>query len=222
MGFLSNSTGGAGFGPGGSAGFGGSSGFGGGRPSKAFFVAGAGIIAALYVGLSFISGILGLSSGLVQLRLSEALYVLALFTPAALPGLTIGCLLFNWISGCVVLDIVFGTLATLIGAVGTFLVGAAMRKRSAGGGTDAGVGGGTDVGVGGAKSKKFHFGAWLALALIPPILANTFALPLIFIYGYGMEGTYLFFAAFIFVGELLSCGVLGFLLGMAMKKRSLV
>ncbi|MBE6603719.1 MAG: QueT transporter family protein [Ruminococcaceae bacterium] len=80
----------------------------------------AGVIAGLYVALTWISALLGLSGmGAIQLRLSEALCVLPYFTAAAVPGVTVGCLLANLLTGAALPDIIFGTLATLIGAVGT-------------------------------------------------------------------------------------------------------
>ena len=78
----------------------------------------AAIIAALYVALSLVSGALGLASGAIQVRISEALCVLPFFTSAAIPGVTIGCLIFNIISSGNILDIIFGTLASLIGVIG--------------------------------------------------------------------------------------------------------
>lgn len=87
--------------------------------TKAGYLTSAGIIAALYVVLTMISTMMGLSSGAVQVRLSEALCVLPCFTSAAVPGLFVGCLISNLLSGCVIWDVVFGSLATLIGAVGT-------------------------------------------------------------------------------------------------------
>lgn len=80
------------------------------------------IIAALYVLFTYISSIIGLSSGAIQLRLSEALCLLACFTPAAIPGLYLGCLLSNILTNAIFSDIIFGSLATLIGAVGTWLL----------------------------------------------------------------------------------------------------
>lgn len=82
-------------------------------------------IAALYVVLTLISAVFGLSSGAIQLRISEALCVLVAFTPAAIPGLTIGCLISNLIASANILDIVFGTLATFLGALGGYY----LRKR---------------------------------------------------------------------------------------------
>lgn len=84
------------------------------------FVTQAALIAALYVVLTEISAILGLSSGVVQLRFSEALTVLPIFTPAAIPGLFAGCIISNILAGGIVWDVIFGSLATLIGAVGTY------------------------------------------------------------------------------------------------------
>lgn len=84
------------------------------------------LIAALYVVLTMLVHLFGLDSGAVQLRLSEALTVLPFFTSAAVPGLTVGCLLANLFVGGAPWDIVFGTLATLLGALGT----RALRRAS--------------------------------------------------------------------------------------------
>lgn len=81
------------------------------------FLTQAAAIAALYVVLTFIASAFGLSSGVIQVRFSEALTVLPYFTPAAVPGLFIGCLLANLLTGAALPDIIFGSLATLIGAV---------------------------------------------------------------------------------------------------------
>ena len=90
------------------------------------FITHSSIIAALYVILTGLSAVLHLASGPIQIRLSEALTILPVFTPAAIPGLFIGCILANFLTGSLVWDIVFGSLATLIGAVGTFF----LRKKS--------------------------------------------------------------------------------------------
>ena len=90
--------------------------------AKVRYLCYAAIIAALYVALTLISGALGLASGAIQVRISEALCVLPFFTPAAIPGVTIGCFIYNLIFVGNPLDIIFGTLATLIGAVGTYLL----------------------------------------------------------------------------------------------------
>lgn len=81
------------------------------------FTVTAGIIAALYALLTYLSAALGLAYGPIQFRLSEGLCVLAAATPAAIPGLVVGCLVANLGSPFGVVDIIFGTLATLIAAV---------------------------------------------------------------------------------------------------------
>lgn len=83
------------------------------------------LIAALYIALTYLSAALGLASGPVQVRFSEALTILPFFTPSAIGGLFVGCLLSNLLTGCALYDILFGSLATVIGAVGTYL----LRKR---------------------------------------------------------------------------------------------
>ena len=79
----------------------------------------AAVIASLYVSLTYFANALGLSSGIIQVRFSEALTVLPLYPPAAVPGLFIGCIISNLITGCALWDIVFGSIATLLGALGT-------------------------------------------------------------------------------------------------------
>ena len=94
--------------------------------SKALFITQAAAIAAIYTLLTCFAGAIGLANGSIQLRFSEILTVLPFFTPAAIPGLFIGCVLSNILTGCVIWDIVFGSLATLLGAIGTYL----LRKKS--------------------------------------------------------------------------------------------
>lgn len=77
----------------------------------------AAMIAALYVVLTYIASAMGLASSAIQVRFSEALTILPYFTPAAIPGLFIGCLLSNILTGCAVPDIIFGSIATLIAAL---------------------------------------------------------------------------------------------------------
>ena len=87
---------------------------------KTFFIALAGVIAALYTVLTIIAAGFSLASGAIQVRFSEALTILPFFTPAAVPGLTLGCLISNLVTGCALPDIIFGTLATFIGAFGSY------------------------------------------------------------------------------------------------------
>ena len=93
--------------------------------SKTLKITVGGVIAALYVVLTYLANLLGLASGAIQIRLSEALTILPVFTGAAVPGLAVGCVLANLLTGCAAWDVVFGSLATLIGAVGTRL----LRKK---------------------------------------------------------------------------------------------
>ena len=84
------------------------------------FVAQAAMIAAIYVVLTLVGA--SFAYGPVQVRLSEALTILPAFTPAAIPGVFLGCLLSNILGGCILPDIIFGSLATLIGAVFTWML----------------------------------------------------------------------------------------------------
>lgn len=143
------------------------------------------VIAALYVSLTLISNAFGLASGVIQVRLSEALTILPIFTPAAIPGLFLGCILANIITGSVVLDVIFGSIATLIGAVFTYYL------------------------------RRFRI-----LPLIPPILSNTIIIPFILAYVYKFEDSIGYFMITVGMGEIISCGILGFLLGEALKKRT--
>ncbi len=149
-----------------------------------FLVQSAGV-AAIYVTLTFVSSPAGLSSGAIQLRLSEVLCVLPIFTPAAIPGLFVGCFLANTLTGGIFIDILFGSLATLIGAVFT------------------------------RRLRQFR-----VLSLIPPILSNTLILPFVLKLAYNFEGSILFFMTTIGVGEILSCGVLGYILRTILDKYS--
>lgn len=91
---------------------------------KSAFMTHAAMIAAIYVVLTYIFA--PFSFGDVQVRIAESLTILPVFTPAAIPGLFIGCLIGNILGGAILPDIIFGSLATLIGAVFTYL----LRKKS--------------------------------------------------------------------------------------------
>lgn len=81
------------------------------------------MIAAIYVVITM--SFAAISFGPVQFRISEALCILPFFTPAAIPGLFIGCFLSNFLYGAAALDVIFGSIATLIGAVGSY----ALRRN---------------------------------------------------------------------------------------------
>ncbi len=96
------------------------------KNQKVLFIVQAAMIAAIYVVLTFFANALGLASGAIQVRLSESLTILPYFIPAAIPGLFIGCLLSNLLTGAILIDIVFGSLTTLVAAFGTY----ALRKHN--------------------------------------------------------------------------------------------
>ena len=84
----------------------------------------AAVVGALYAALTLV--LAPISYGSIQCRISEALTLLTILTPAAIPGLFVGCILANILGGCSVWDIVFGSLATLLAACGTY----ALRKKT--------------------------------------------------------------------------------------------
>ena len=138
-------------------------------------IAHSGLIAAVYVVLTFLFA--PISFGSVQVRVAEALTILPLFTPAAVPGLFVGCLLGNILGGAILPDIIFGSLATLIGAV----LGYMLRKNR-----------------------------WLVP--VPAVIANTVIVPLVLLYGYGVNLPLPVIALIVLIGEVLGCVVLGELL----------
>lgn len=163
------------------------------KNKKALYLTQAAMIAALYVVLTMIANAFGLASGNIQVRFSEALTVLPFLTPAAVPGLFIGCLAANLMTGAMLPDIIFGSLATLIGALGTWLLGNAARKHS-------------------AKASLF---SWLSP--LPPIIANGLIIPPVLKYAYGIIPMW-FSAVTVTIGEIISCGIFGLILLFALKK----
>lgn len=141
---------------------------------KTTFLVRSAAVAAMYVALTYLSFAFGLANQAVQLRLSEALCLLPCFMPEAVPGLFVGCLLSNLLTGCALWDIVFGSLATLLAAILTRAL----------------------------KNHRF-------LGCLPPIVVNALVIPPILYFVYGAEGTYLYFTFTVFMGQLLSCGILG-------------
>lgn len=92
------------------------------RRRYARFLTQGAVVAAAYVVLTWVSSFCGLAGGAIQFRLSEALCVLPAMLPAAIPGLFIGCLLSNLLTGAILLDVLCGAFATLLGAVGAYLL----------------------------------------------------------------------------------------------------
>ena len=92
--------------------------------AKTIYLCQGAIIAASYVVLTYVTHMFGLDAGVIQLRVSEMLCILPMFTSAAIPGLYLGCLLANLLTGAVWLDVLIGPIATLVGALGTY----ALRK----------------------------------------------------------------------------------------------
>lgn len=148
----------------------------------------AAMIAALYIVLTWVSATLGLDSKTPQCRLSEALAVLPLFMPAAVPGLAVGCFISNVLFSPVPADWIFGTLATLLGALLCRLIGRVWQTYSV---------------------------SNVLVATLPNAIANTVIVPFVLQYAYGVEeGFWLLFAG-VGAGEVLSGVVLGTLLALS-------
>lgn len=146
------------------------------------------LIAALYVILTELATLVGLSSGVIQFRISEALCILPIFLPEAIPGLFIGCLISNMlVPGVVIWDIIFGSLATLIGAVGARMLRTLPEKYK-----------------------------WVAT--LPTILANMIIVPFVLIYAYGAPDSYLYLAITVGAGEIVCAGIGGSALYCLLKK----
>lgn len=91
------------------------------KSKKVMFVTQAAMIAAIYVVLGVVFAPFGTKA--IQVRIAEALTILPVFSGAAVPGVFVGCLLSNILSGGILPDVIFGSLATLIGALGTRKLG---------------------------------------------------------------------------------------------------
>jgi len=146
------------------------------------------LIAALYVVITELATLAGMSSGFIQFRISEALCILPIFMPAAVPGLFVGCFISNLLVPQVAIwDIIFGSLATLIGAIG------AERLKD--------------------LPEKMKW-----LATLPTIIANMIIVPLVLIFAYGETHAYLFLMATVGIGEIVCAGIGGSSLYYLMKK----
>lgn len=156
------------------------------------FLAQAGLIAALYVVLTALANTLGLANYPIQLRFSEALCILPVFTPAAIPGLFVGCLIANLTGGCLWQDVLFGSLATLIGAVGTYMIGKWLQNRPR---------------------------LCCVLAGLPAVIANTLIIPPVLKIVYSLPDSVWYFYLTVCAGEIASVCVLGGILYAALYKR---
>lgn len=143
------------------------------------------IIAAIYAVLTIATW--QFSSLAIQCRVSESLCVLYTMLPEAVPGIFVGCLISNMFSGTIV-DIVFGSFATLLAGIITRKMGQKMGKRC----------------------------KWLVP--LPTVLVNTLIIPFVLMYGYGITefggvsataGVLGMLALSIFIGETISCYVIG-------------
>lgn len=160
------------------------------KNKNAAFLTRAAMIAAIYVVLTFIANAFGLAKYPVQVRFSEALTILPYFTPAAIPGLFIGCLLSNILTGCALPDIIFGSIATLLGAFGTY----ALRKR------------------------KWLAPVCPILAntiIVPLVLIYGYGL---LIEGLSLLQCFGYYCLTVGAGEVISCGILGMILLFALEK----
>lgn len=158
---------------------------------KILFITQSAMIAAIYIVLTYFISAFGLASGSIQIRVSEALTVLPYFTPAAIPGLFIGCFLSNILVGSLVPDIIFGSLATLIGAVGTYLL----------------------------RNHKFALTLPPVIAnmlIVPLILKYAYGVPPVFFKG--MDLTIPFLMVTVGIGEVISCCILGTILVSSLGK----
>ena len=147
--------------------------------------------AALYVVLTLVANAFGLANYAIQVRFSEALTILPYFTPAAIPGLFIGCLLSNILTGCALPDIIFGSLATLLGALGTY----ALRKW------------------------KWCAPICPIIAntiIVPLVLIYGYGL---LIEGLSVLQCFGYYCLTVGAGEVISCGILGMILLFALQKR---
>ncbi|MCQ2506945.1 MAG: QueT transporter family protein [Lachnospiraceae bacterium] len=166
------------------------------RNKKVLFLAQAAIIAALYVAFSWVSQAFGLASGQIQVRISEAFCVLAFFSPAAIPGLTLGCLIFNLSSGCILPDVICGSIATLVGALATYFLAKLLLKNKNAFGKD------------GFSLKDLCLEFTCAF---PTVIANAIIVPFVLPL-YGVEDAYWFMFLTVGAGELIACEIIGLIL----------
>ena len=160
----------------------------------------AALIAASYVVITIAIAPIAFSE--VQFRISEALTILPFFTPAAIPGVFIGCLIANVFGGAVLPDVIFGSLATLLGAIGTYLIGKHFREK----------GSLNSTGAAGIKP--------IILGTIPPIVSNAIIIPFVLKYAYGSPLPIPLMMLTVGTGEVISCGILGTILGSILNRNA--
>lgn len=159
------------------------------KKKTTLFITQAAVIAALYVALTYISNSLGLAYNAVQFRLSEVLTVLPAFTPAAIPGLTIGCIIANISSPFGIVDIAAGSFATLSAAVVSYLL------------------------------RKIRFKGIPMLSTIPPVIFNAVIIGLeIMLLENGEPAVFFISAAQILAGQTVMCVVAGIPFMQAVKR----
>ena len=168
------------------------------KRNSALFITKAALIAALYFALSMLSNAVGLCSGVIQCRISEALTILPAFLAEAIPGLAIGCLLTNIITSATIWDIIFGTGATLIGAVGTYVIGRIVRERAFSSSLSL-------------KSGKgiLRIVILTAMFALPPIVANAIIIPPVLKFALGVPDAFWFIFVTVTAGEIIACGIFG-------------
>ena len=180
------------------------------KRNPVLFITQAAVIAALYVILSMLSETLHLSSGVIQCRISEALTILPAFFASAIPGLYVGCLLTNLIASATAWDIVFGPVATLIGARGTYLIGRAVRAKALGRSDKEAAG----------KVSVLRVVILTILFALPPIIANAVIIPPILKFGLELEYAFWFIVVTVTAGEIIACGIFGGLLLAALLRNA--
>jgi len=170
------------------------------KRTSVLFITQAAVIAALYVVLSMLSELLGLCSGVIQCRISEALTILPAFFASAIPGLYVGCLLTNLISSATIWDIIFGPVATLIGALVTYLIGRAVRSKALPKKDDATA---TD------NISALRIVILTIMFALPPIIANALIIPPVLKFGIGLDDAFWFIVVTVTAGEIIACGIFG-------------
>ena len=147
------------------------------------------LVGALYVLLSLLT--MSFASGAVQFRISEGLCLLPLIFPETVISVFVGCVLSNLLTGCALIDIIFGSLVTLLAGTLTFITGKVVKNTVA------------KIAIGG----------------IFPVMLNALLLPLIWIWCYGqIEYMYIIQALFLFASQTLSVYLVGVPLYLSVKK----